>query len=46
VPKTGRRERFGIDRHLRTVILPEHRRVELDFLAIAGAYALLIPCSC
>ena len=39
----GWRNLFRRDRSLMTIVLPESRRVELAFLAIASAYAFIIP---
>ncbi len=41
-PRQSWRGRFGVA-HPTAVVLPAHRRVELAFLAIASAYAFLIP---
>ncbi len=42
-PRQSMRERLGGRQDRTAVVLPEHRRVELAFLAIASAYAFLIP---
>ena len=42
-PARSWRERLGGNLNLTAVVMPEHRRVELAFLAIASVYAFVIP---
>jgi cation:H+ antiporter len=42
-PGPSLRQTLLSERHLTAVVLPDHRRVEIAFLAIASAYAFVIP---